>query len=60
MVVKTGLLESLPFRAWVEGNHALYIFLDSLDECLLRIENVTALLAAEFKRYQDKVESLFL
>jgi predicted NACHT family NTPase len=55
-----NLFESSQFRAWVEGNHLLYVFLDSLDECLLRIDNVTALLAEEFRRYQDKANRLFL
>jgi len=55
-----NLFESSEFRAWVEGNYPLYVFLDSLDECLLRIGNVTALLAEEFKRHQDKTNRLFL
>lgn len=55
-----NLFKSSQFRAWIEGNHSLHIFLDSLDECLLRIDNVTALLAEEFKQHQDKVARLFL
>ncbi|MGG6268848.1 NACHT domain-containing protein [Leptolyngbya sp. AN03gr2] len=55
-----NLFESSEFRAWVDGDYALSVFLDSLDECLLRLDNVTALLAEEFKRYQDKSERLFL
>jgi predicted NACHT family NTPase len=55
-----NLFESSQFKAWGEGTHTLHIFLDSLDECLLRIDNVTALLAEEFKRHQDKVDRLFL
>ena len=27
------------FRKWREGNYLLHLFLDSLDECLLRIDN---------------------
>jgi predicted NACHT family NTPase len=54
------LFESSQFTDWGQGNHALNIFLDSLDECLLRIDNVTALLAEEFKQYQDKANRLFL
>lgn len=54
-----NLFENSQFRAWIKGNHTLHIFLDSLDECLLRIDNVTAILAEEFKRYQDKVDRLF-
>jgi predicted NACHT family NTPase len=55
-----NLFESSQFRSWCEGSHTLHIFLDSLDECLLRIDNVTAILAKEFKQYQDKVDRLFL
>ncbi|NJM99748.1 MAG: hypothetical protein HC800_23735, partial [Phormidesmis sp. RL_2_1] len=54
------LFESSQFRAWVEGNHTLHVHLDSLDECLLRIDNVTTILAEEFKRHQDKADRLFL
>jgi hypothetical protein len=54
------LFESPKFTTWVEGTHRLYIFLDSLDECLLRIDNVAALLADEFKEYRDQANRLFL
>ncbi|WP_226574440.1 NACHT domain-containing protein [Microseira wollei] len=54
------LFESPKFTTWVEGTHRLYIFLDSLDECLLRIDTVAALLADEFIEYQDKANRLFL
>jgi hypothetical protein len=30
------------FASWMEGNHRLHVFLDSLDECLLRIDTVAA------------------
>jgi predicted NACHT family NTPase len=56
----TNLFESSQFKAWAKGSYTLHIFLDSLDECLLRIDNVTAILAQEFKQYQDKVDRLFL
>jgi predicted NACHT family NTPase len=55
-----NLFESSQFRDWVKGEHSLFIYLDSLDECLLRLDNVTALLAEEFRQYQDKIERLFL
>jgi predicted NACHT family NTPase len=54
------LFESQQFSNWVQGDHHLYVFLDSLDECLLRIENLTKLLAEEFKQYEDKTDRLFL
>ena len=39
------------FKNWLTGEHRLHVFLDSLDECLLRIDTVASLLAEEFKRY---------
>ena len=38
------------FAEWVGGAHELHLFLDSLDECLLRVDNVAALLADELKK----------
>jgi len=45
------LFESAIFVSWVGGNDRLHIFLDSLDECLLRIDNLAALLVEELKKY---------
>jgi hypothetical protein len=42
-----ALFEDSRFLQWVEGEHDLHLYLDSLDECLLRIDNVAALLADE-------------
>ena len=53
-----NLFESKEFLSWREGGHRLYIFLDSLDEGLLRIDTLAALLADEFKRY--RIERLCL
>jgi hypothetical protein len=39
------------FVAWQTGNSHLGLYLDSLDEALLRIESVAALLADELPRY---------
>ncbi len=39
------------FTDWLKGEHRLHVFLDSFDECLLRIDTVASLLAEEFKRY---------
>jgi predicted NACHT family NTPase len=35
----------------IKNTRSLHIFLDSLDECLLRIDNLAALLIDEFKKY---------
>jgi hypothetical protein len=54
------LFESPEFIAWKEGSHQLHIFLDSLDECLLRIDTLATLLVDEFRPYQDKIDRLYL
>lgn len=46
-----ALFEVPAFKSWVNGNHRLHLFLDSLDECLLRIDAVAALLIEEFGKY---------
>jgi len=53
-----NLFNSFIFTEWESGSHKLYIYLDSLDECLLRMDNVCALLLSELKGYP--VERLFL
>lgn len=42
------LFESAEFKHWREGDYILHLFLDSLDECLLRIDNIGSLLADQF------------
>ena len=37
------LFGSQKFASWLEGDHRLHVFLDSLDECLLRVDTVAAL-----------------
>lgn len=54
------LFESAIFTSWVGGTHHLHIFLDSLDECLLRIDTVATLLVDELKEYRDELERLYL
>ena len=54
------LFESPKFQAWIQGNQHLEIVLDSLDECLLRISNVMALLIEEFSQYKDHAKRLSL
>lgn len=45
------LFESREFKLWVEGDYRLHVFLDSLDECLLRVDTVAALLVDELRNY---------
>ncbi|MDZ8222474.1 MULTISPECIES: CHAT domain-containing protein [unclassified Nostoc] len=54
------LFDSLEFTQWLKGTHQLHIFLDSLDECLLRIKTLATLLVDEFKRYQNHIQRLHL
>ncbi|MBW4565569.1 MAG: hypothetical protein KME32_31705 [Mojavia pulchra JT2-VF2] len=54
------LFDSPEFTQWIEGTHQLHIFLDSLDECLLRIDTLATLLVDEFKRYQNHIQRLHL
>src|ERR1700730_2947825 len=44
------LFESDVFDAWRKGDGVIPVFLDSLDECLLRIDNVATLLADELPK----------
>lgn len=53
------LFESEEFRAWLGGDYRLHIFLDSLDEGLLRISVLSALLAEELKKYRQHIHRLF-
>lgn len=39
------------FKAWQDGSHDLFLFLDSLDECLLRVSTVAGLLIEELAQY---------
>ncbi|MHC5770736.1 MAG: NACHT domain-containing protein [Nostoc sp.] len=54
------LFDSPEFTQWLKGTHQLHIFLDSLDECLLRIDTLATLLIDEFKRYQNHIQRLHL
>lgn len=39
------------FISWIKGTHNLHIFLDSLDECLLKISNISSILLSELRNY---------
>jgi predicted NACHT family NTPase len=41
--------ESQKFASWLAGDYHLHVFLDSLDECRLRVENVASVLADELE-----------
>jgi predicted NACHT family NTPase len=44
------LFEDPTFLAWRTGSHHLHLFLDSLDEALLRIDTIAALLVDELQK----------
>lgn len=57
-----NLFESRHFTDWINGTHRLYVFLDSLDEGLLRIETLATLLVEEFgkEEYCKQLSRLYL
>ena len=55
-----NLFECDAFLIWTGGEHSLHVFLDSLDECLLRIDTLAALLVDEFQRYTNLLHRLRL
>lgn len=54
------LFENETFVFWANGNHILHVFLDSLDEGLLLINNMAVLLIDEFKKRKYPIERLYL
>jgi len=54
------LFESSEFTTWIGGEHHLHIFLDSFDECLLRVNTLATLLVDEFKCHREKVNRLHI
>ncbi len=47
--LEAKLFGSSEFVSWKEGSYRLHVFLDSLDECLLRVDTVAALLVDELQ-----------
>jgi predicted NACHT family NTPase len=45
------LFQSPTFLSWLEGTHHLHLFLDSTDECLIRMETLASLLVDELNKY---------
>ena len=54
------LFSSPEFLSWEQGSHQLHVFLDSFDECLLKIETLATLLSEKFKHYQKSADRLYL
>ena len=55
-----NLFDCQKFKTWQEGEHQLHIFLDSLDECLLRIETLATLLVDEIKGFPHAAQRMYL
>ncbi len=53
------VFRSQEFISWQQRGGELHVFLDSFDECLLRVDSVAELLAAQFERISS-VENLLL
>ena len=49
--LNSKLFDGPEFKAWRDGTYRLHLFLDSLDECLLRVETVAAILADELQNW---------
>jgi predicted NACHT family NTPase len=60
--LKDDLFRDEQFTAWKGGTHCLYLFLDSLDEGLLQIQNLATQLVDGFKKneYRDKFDRLYI
>jgi hypothetical protein len=60
--LKDDLFRDEQFIAWKGGTHRLYLFLDSLDEGLLQIQNLATQLIDEFNKneYRDKFDRLYI
>jgi hypothetical protein len=46
----TDIFASSAVQSWIAGTGYLHIFLDSLDECLLRIDTLAAILSTELRK----------
>jgi predicted NACHT family NTPase len=58
----TDLIQNPDFIKWRDGEHRLYLFLDSLDEGMLTVGNLATQIADEFNKtiYRNKLDRLYL
>lgn len=54
------LFENEVFSKWISGKHKLSLFLDSFDECALRLDSLAVLLIDEFKNRTLQFQRLCL
>ncbi|GAG03690.1 unnamed protein product, partial [marine sediment metagenome] len=55
---KNSIFENRIFQEWTNGNHKLYLLLDSFDECYLRAGVISGLLIDNIKEYS--LERLYI
>jgi predicted NACHT family NTPase len=53
-----ALFKSTEIEEWLKGTYSLHLFLDSFDECLLRVDTVAALLAEELRSGKYPIDRL--
>jgi len=54
------LFSSPEFSLWEQGSHQLHIFLDSFDECLLKVDTLADILVKGFSHYKNSAKRLYL
>lgn len=58
--IDKDIFDSPTFNEWLKGNHSLYLFLDSLDECLLKLDTICDLLIEKFETHKRDINRLYL
>jgi len=54
------IFESSTIQSWLQGQHHLHLFLDSLDECLLEISKSVIILRNQFFKFKKNAKRLSL
>lgn len=58
--IEQKIFNNETFKNWVNSEYKLFLFLDSLDEGLLRVDTLATLLAEELKQYKNAIDRLYL
>lgn len=54
-----ALFRTTEIQDWVDGSHNLHLFLDSFDECLLRVDTVASMIAEELRSGKYPIDRLY-
>lgn len=54
------LFDGSEFSLWKQGTHQLHVFIDSFDECLLKIESLVDILVQGFRKCRESVDRLYI